>query len=188
MATVERISAPSVLLGDLARNMVQEGRCCCLPIRFERSIAFGCVIAALGFFVTGCGKAAQPWERTYKVSGKITLDGKPTPGARVSLLPKDSAIPGTVRPIGTVDQDGNFVLETYQPKDGAPAGEYNVAVVWFKIQDSGSSGPNVIPPQYARPDSSGLVVTVPPTNGHQLDPISLTSKKVGAKSKNTALR
>jgi hypothetical protein len=35
-----------------------------------------------------------------------------------------------VIPAGVADENGDFVLESYASKDGAPAGDYKVTIVW----------------------------------------------------------
>ena len=64
----------------------------------------------------------------YPVRGQVTLDGKPLAEAMVVLHPLTGSVVGGQKPIGFTDQDGRFVLTTYQSGDGAPPGEYAVTV------------------------------------------------------------
>jgi hypothetical protein len=119
--------------------------------------------ALLCLLMSGCGEAAKPWEKVTAVSGTLTFEGKPIGGAEVTLIPTASDFPETVRPSGTTSADGSFTLGTYGTADGAPAGEYNASVVWFKVVDSGGSmvrGANVLPARYANPETSGIKVVV----------------------------
>jgi len=63
-----------------------------------------------------------------RVEGKVLVDGKPAEGAVVIFHPRDGGITAA-RPSGIAKADGTFTLST-GIKDGAPAGEYTVTVVW----------------------------------------------------------
>ena len=67
----------------------------------------------------GCGESR--FQQTYKVNGRVTLDDKPVHGVMVQLIPK--------RTQGITDKDGYFELSTYYKGDGAPAGDYGVALL-----------------------------------------------------------
>lgn len=114
--------------------------------------------------VAGCGES-NAWKRVYPTTGQIVFQGKPVPGAVVTFCPVDSSAPATVRPTATTDEEGHFTLTTYSEFDGAPAGDYTVAVSWFPLVDAGSGptrGPNKLPPKYSIPEQSPLKVTVNP--------------------------
>ena len=114
-------------------------------------------------FQAGCGKGQPAWEKVYPVTGVINLDGKPIGGALLTLIPQDGKIPETVRPTATSNWDGTFQFGTYTPGDGAPAGSYKVIVVRFPVigtPQNPAPGPNDLPPQYAKPDTTDLTVQV----------------------------
>jgi hypothetical protein len=69
----------------------------------------------------GCGKG-----KTVKVSGVVTLDGKPVGGAMVEFIPVDPE-KGKVAS-GITGSDGEFRLTTKNPNDGAIPGEYKVVI------------------------------------------------------------
>src|SRR5262249_18859054 len=57
-----------------------------------------------------------------------------------------------------VEPDGSFTLTTYVANDGAPVGDYAVAVTlrtppWDEL---GKPGPNQLPARYGQPQTSGL--------------------------------
>src|SRR5437870_3422773 len=79
--------------------------------------AFALVIAA-----AGCGGGKS---KTTPVKGTVTLDGKPVALASVVFIPRQD---GRMVAQAVTNQDGNFELTTYQPNDGALAGEYLVTV------------------------------------------------------------
>jgi hypothetical protein len=58
---------------------------------------------------------------------------------------------------GIVEADGSFKLTTYKAFDGAPAGEYQIGVVW---RASGKTGPSLIPARYNAAAKSGLTATI----------------------------
>ncbi len=123
------------------------------------------VLSSLLFAVglAGCGEAAKPWEIVVPAKGTVTFDGKPVDGAELTLTPVSAEVPATVRPSAKSGADGTFTLGTYGTDDGAPAGEYKVSAVWFKLVNSGGSmvrGDNALPAKYANPDTSGISVVI----------------------------
>jgi hypothetical protein len=64
----------------------------------------------------------------HPARGKVLVDGKPAVGATIVFHPVEKASQGTLAPAGVVQSDGSFVLSTYAPGDGAPAGEYLVVI------------------------------------------------------------
>jgi hypothetical protein len=103
--------------------------------------------------------------RVYPAHGQALLSGKPIPNASIQLDPVWTKDPGFPRPRATVQDDGSFVVGTYGRDDGAPAGEYRVAVQWLvkadKAEVEGGALPrNVLPPKYGKFDTSGLTVMI----------------------------
>jgi len=78
--------------------------------------------------------SSQPTEArkpVHPVRGKVLYKGQPAKGAFVLFAPlNEPAENPDPRPRGTVAEDGSFVLGTYESEDGAPAGEYTVAITW----------------------------------------------------------
>ncbi len=117
----------------------------------------------LAFGAAGCGSSAPT-----TVSGTVKLDGAPLPGGMIKLLPASGS--DTALRSALIGDNGHY----YMPN--VPTGE-----VKFGIQGPGkSSDPNaprpsvVVPPNYAKPDQSGLTYTVKEgSNTHDID---LTSK------------
>src|SRR5262245_36435701 len=81
-------------------------------------------LLALGAVSCGGGPKLHP------VRGKVLFQGKPTDGAVVVFHPT-GADAAALKPSGTVGPDGTFSLSTHPHGDGAPAGDYVVAVTWF---------------------------------------------------------
>ena len=108
-----------------------------------------------------------------RVEGKLTINGEPAAGAVMVFYPaqgKEFDSRGS-RPRAKVDEQGMFQLTTYQSGDGAPAGEYQVGILWFDDPDS-SKPWNKLGKRYADPEKSEISVTVEEGN-NQLTPIEL---------------
>jgi len=77
-------------------------------------------------FLSGCkGAVIAP------VKGKVTCNGKPVKAASLTFSPvpsseldREPGKPGT----GFSDGDGNYVLSTYKPLDGALVGQHEVTI------------------------------------------------------------
>jgi len=117
----------------------------------------------------GCGGDGRL--KLYQVSGVVTVKGKPAAGAEVILYPIDESMRGVGKPLptGVAGSDGRFTLTSYEPNDGAPAGEYEVGVVWPEPAKPTTPDNPEIPPvvdrlknRYAVPAKSGLKTTVEP--------------------------
>ncbi len=126
--------------------------------------AFGMAVLVLGAFLSGCGGQPERPEVVYPLTGELQFEGKPAAGASIVLHAQDEAI--AARPIATVNEDGTFAVTTYEPGDGAPPGEYKVTVEWHRpvagqnVEGDELPPPNVIPPAYARPQTTPLTITV----------------------------
>lgn len=112
--------------------------------------------------VTGCGKT-QPWEEVVPAKGTVTFKGKPITGAQLTLFPVNPSFPANVRPTATTTQNGEFLIGTHSATDGAPVGEYKVAIVWHPLVNNGGGpvrGDNALPPKFANPDTSDLKIVI----------------------------
>jgi len=69
-----------------------------------------------------------------------------------------------LRPRARTGPDGNFTLRTYRIDDGAPAGQYRVAIEWFgpvsEERGDAAPRPDRLRGRYRDPDTSGLTATV----------------------------
>jgi hypothetical protein len=108
--------------------------------------------------VAGCSQSELP---VYPAVGHVTFENEWPLGTRVVLHPLSND--SSIRPQGVVDALGNFRVTTFRDGDGAPPGEYIVTLVWHKFVIDGEDykpGPNVLPPMYAEPATSPLIVEV----------------------------
>ena len=100
-------------------------------------------------------------------------------GAQIMFKPiskapgADSKAPSAPVSIAKTDQDGKFRLTTHAgpdgtPVDGAPAGDYTVAIATSRPSDSGDiigkkspgEAANLIGSRYADPKTSGIKATI----------------------------
>ena len=99
--------------------------------RLLRSFAPTITMATAVVLLIGCGDGRLP---RRPVSGSVTVDGKPAGGALVVLHPVAGSVAdeaAKLRPTGTCDRDGTFVLGTWELADGVPAGRWKATVQWF---------------------------------------------------------
>ena len=120
------------------------------------------ILAWLYCVASGCGGPPT----AYLVHGTVVFpDGKPLARGTVEF----EAI-GQKKPItasADVTADGAFQLGTFQPKDGAIAGEHRVAVISDYEIGTGVERPGELPPpqlhsKYRSFKTSGLKCTVKP--------------------------
>jgi hypothetical protein len=130
------------------------------------SRAFGWALSALMVsLLAGCSDGRLP---VNPVSGEVRVDGQPAKGASVVFHPVGTITAESVHPAALVDDQGHFQLTTYQEGDGAPAGDYEVAIVWNVTTktdrpDEGTDGfvtKNLLPDKYASGHTSGLTAKV----------------------------
>jgi hypothetical protein len=99
--------------------------------RLLGSLAPTITLTAGVVLLLGCGDGRPP---RSPVSGSVTVDGKPAAGAIVVLHPVAGSVAPEaekIRPTGTCDRDGKFVLGTWELTDGVPAGRWKATVQWF---------------------------------------------------------
>ena len=109
------------------------------------------------------GSVTHNRKPTHPVQGKVFFDGTPAPGAMLVFhLITDPAKKPVRAADALVEPDGTFTMSTYTANDGAPAGDYVVTVVWPKplYDDLGRPGPNQLPANYAKIETTPLKATV----------------------------
>lgn len=122
----------------------------------------GAVVALV--LTAGCGGSDQV--AVYPVTGKVLVKGQPALGAEVMFVPSDPAmrVPGLPIVTGSVGADGALTLKSYAPGDGAPAGDYQVSVIWPTQSDPNNPAPQNVQDRlkgrYANPETSGLTAKV----------------------------
>lgn len=121
--------------------------------------------------LAGCGSS-----RTSPVEGTVTLDDKPLAGASIQFVAQGAGRDAT----GETDQSGQFVMSTFQPRDGVLPGTYKVVIstplgtadttTYGSSDDAMSAASKApakkasaskFPQKYARPDQTPLTQEVP---------------------------
>jgi len=137
------------------------------------SHTLGCVVTCFVCLLTSACGLGSP--QLHPVHGHVLFQEKPAEGALVVFHPvggDDNAL----RPSATVGADGSFVLATKKPGDGAPVGDYVVAVVWYerniKSEVPAAELKNRLPEHYGDAKASPLRAQVKP-GPNQLEPFRL---------------
>lgn len=131
------------------------------------------IAAALFVLACGCGPPDEVRPALHPTQGSLLINDQPAEGAMLVFhrVGEPSFDARGTRPTATVDAAGKFALTTYQAGDGAPAGEYQVAILWFDDPDS-SSPWDKLGGRFANPTRSEIRVTVGPERD-TLEPIRI---------------
>jgi hypothetical protein len=109
-----------------------------------------CLFSVLALSFTGCSSGPK----TFPISGRVTIDGKPLTRGNVTVWVKD------FRPAaGKIDKDGRYTLTTTKEGDGCVAGEHQVTISSQKSHGE-VAVEYFIPLSYTRPDESNLKLKV----------------------------
>ncbi len=145
------------------------------------------VIAGLSSVLSAYGETGEVRAPVFKASGKVTFEGKPLAGALV-VFRKAEVDPKIPSPMATTAEDGSFTLHTYEPDDGAPSGDYLVAVSTAPVGTREGGGylggkrkptDDLLKGHYADPKTSGLKATIKPGE-NTLEPFDLKAKSGAA--------
>ena len=99
----------------------------------------GLGILALALLTSvGCGRGDQP--ELGRVTGKVTLDGKPLDGVIVNFQPETGRAA-----TAETDSEGNYDLVYIYGSNGAKVGKNAVSFRW----PDGAEGKRPLPPKYA---------------------------------------
>ena len=155
-----------------------------LAIHVSRRLMLAAMVLMSAIACQGCG--GEDWHaETYPAHGRITINGQPPAGAVIELhatghRPDER----NSRPWAVVQEDGTYVLSTYETGDGAPAGQYALTLRW---------SPDVTQPSlvdrlsgaYANPERSPYSVTIS-EGDNELPPVEITGARVLAKEAGAA--
>lgn len=138
-----------------------------------RSLIF---LAALA--CSACGDSEQTRVPVFKAKGKVYLRNQPTVGALVIFHPANPADTTSPRPVGRVGPDGSFTLTTFAQDDGAPAGMYDVSILWLTKKegedddDDGQNTEDQLQGLYSNPRAAGIRRQIK-EGDNDLEPIKL---------------
>jgi hypothetical protein len=125
----------------------------------RRGFVLGLAVLVSAMLTTGCGGK----KAVYPVHG-VVLDGKnkPAKGTVLVFHPANGDTTSAAKPVGTVGDNGEFVLTTYQNGDGAPAGDYVVTIIrpTPKRTPLDREGGDLLRGRYADPAASKITFTV----------------------------
>jgi len=123
----------------------------------------------------GCGYSPD-LPPLAKVTGTVTLDGKPLTRGSVQFVPDESK--GITGPpsVGAIGPDGTYTMTT-AGVSGAIVGWHKVAVEARQEVDlsQGSWAPSLIPEKYNNPNASGLTAEVKAGQSNVVD-LALSSR------------
>lgn len=145
-----------------------------MPRAKHVTIAWSCL--ALVLPLAGCGKPARM--KVYPVRGQLLYQGQAAAGAELQLHGDSPELQAAAAPYpkATVLEDGSFTVSSYEPGDGAPAGDYHVTIVWHRSDDADpenrEAAPDVLQGKYSSPETSPLTIQVQP-QANELPPIEL---------------
>lgn len=129
------------------------------------------VAVSVVFFLFGCGPK-NPFD-TIKVSGTVTVDGKPTPGIKVTFNPESSdGQPG----FATTDAQGRYTLSTPSAphNSGAIAGKY---IPTFSKTETEERPPAASPEEQANREPAKTIFLIPEKYGATstcgIDPVTV---------------
>jgi hypothetical protein len=129
-----------------------------MPIRLgsRRRPILALAVALAWASCPGCGGDSGELP-TVRVSGTLTVDGKPVSKGTVHFHPAQG------RPATGIVQDGKFTLSTYKDGDGVVAGKNRVAVEVVEevpMKDGDTTSKSLIPAKFMNP---GIQLEVRPS-------------------------
>lgn len=141
----------------------------------SQAIAAVATIGLLGFWFFPRGPVRPV--AVHPVQGKVILDGQPLANAAIVLhRVGDSKLPMNLHPRAKATEDGTFKLETFDPADGAPDGDFVATVFLTKeteVDGEKQAGPNLLPAVYSKPETSPLRLKIT-SSTRELHPLELT--------------
>lgn len=133
----------------------------------------GCVV------LVGCGGGNEGRKTTYRISGTVQVDGKPANYLAVRAHPVAGVDKGDpTYSSAFTDEEGKFVLSTYESGDGIPEGQYTLTFNWgeMNLLSMSYGGPDKLKERYDDPAKSEFKITVGPDQPEDIGVIELTTK------------
>jgi hypothetical protein len=149
--------------------MMNRGTACYRPWRLAVGLAL--------VVIAGCGGGDADEPPTVRVSGTLTVEGKPVSQGVVHFHPAKG------RPATGIVKDGKFTLTTYTDGDGAIPGKNQVAVEVVEevpTKDGDTTVKSLIPSKFMNPAQSGIQFELRPSGYSNLQ-ILITGDKATIK-------
>jgi|SRR5579872_620254 len=164
----------------MGRMFLRATHVTCSRSRCARTV-MGLVAMAglLGCSSTGPSRNTEGLEDLQPVSGSVSFEGKPTPGAIVMFFRADDLNAKGVRVAGVVDDDGFFEMTTGVADGmlpGVKEGTYFATITWTKRvdpDDKDSDTIDLLPEKYNAPTTANLKVEIK-AGENALEPFVLT--------------
>lgn len=123
------------------------------------------LLIIVSLMISGCGGGVGDAPKTVPARGTVTYKGTPMAKISVAFIPAEGV--GQIAEAIT-DAEGNFELQTREPRDGAMPGNYKVAMNYVPdtiadmpgFTDGKKSEPSTIPVKYSDADKSNITATV----------------------------
>ncbi len=111
------------------------------------------IIPSISFilFLSACG---QDKPKLVKVTGKLSLNGKPLTAGSIYFHPAQTNSFTKDNPSSILQEDGSFNMKTFPYGDGIPCGEY-------KITLAPQLASRILLPNLSDPNKSKIAITVP---------------------------
>jgi 5-hydroxyisourate hydrolase-like protein (transthyretin family) len=116
-----------------------------------------CILLCL--CLTSCADKRYGNHPPYPATGQVLVNGQPAAEAIVVLHHVADWGERTIVPQAVTDEEGRFVLATYDVEDGAPAGDYQVTVTWPAYRRK-TIGPDKLEGKYSKAEKSGLTAHI----------------------------
>ncbi|XZE54533.1 hypothetical protein SH139x_000503 [Planctomycetaceae bacterium SH139] len=143
-----------------------------------RLVALGLMMLGCVVFV-GCGGGTEGRKTTYRISGTVHVDGQPANYLAVRAHPVAGVDKGDpTYSSAFTDEEGKFVLSTYESGDGIPEGQYTLTFNWgeMNLLSMSYGGPDKLKKRYDDPVKSEIKITVGPDQPEDIGVIELTTK------------
>jgi len=130
-----------------------------LSVKWVPSLSLAYVVCAL--MLPGCQGGGDN-RKVVPVQGKVMADGTPMKVGTVTFMPdKDKGNTATASASGMIQADGTYKL-TFEGKDGAPLGWYNVGVSPHGMGADPANSPKeaIVNSKYQMPGTSGISIQV----------------------------
>jgi hypothetical protein len=142
-------------------------------------IGLTALCSGLGCSDPGPPRDTEGLQNLQPVSGSVSFQGQPTPGAMVYFFPADDPESPDRRIAGIVEVDGSFEMKSTVgagSRPGVEPGEYLVSIVWTELVDphdqDSDEGPDKLPVKYKDCKTSGLRAEIV-EGSNELEPFDL---------------